>query len=469
MSHRLVHLHTERVADFITNRKRMMKFIVRIRVFQVWAVWLAVGACFPLCAENLSTYVRPVPASTWQRSHPSDSFAVAVRGLLTPVYRYAMGQWRGPVKGFDRQQGRYLDLGGTTEKYIRPVAHEAFVLALGLKWGFCTQQVCGVPQQETEDFACRLTASLADSHRANQTSGGWGGQWQSALWAAQAAEAGWILWDRLAPDDREKLCRMLVYEADRFIDYTVPYYRDLQGRILHQGDTKAEENAWNSNILTVATAMMPTHPHCRQWLDKNIELQLSAYAAPDDARSDSVIDGRKLRDVLKGSNINADGTAVNHGRVHPDYMCAIMHNATNAWIYGLAGMSPLQCSTFNGGKVYYALTDLEFNGKTIYCPAPDGGASARMFFPQGNDWGTGRQDCYWLMDVMAHLFGWDIRSSVKALQWAKARNEVMKQCFARSTTGQYYQSRSESSFDTREEFLGAQLVFGYLGWWLQAR
>lgn len=53
---------------------------------------------------------------------------------------------------------------------------------------------------------------------------------------------------------------MAVDEADRLIDYEVPYYRDANGNVVFKGDSKAEENSWNSTILVIAAAMMPEHP-----------------------------------------------------------------------------------------------------------------------------------------------------------------------------------------------------------------
>lgn len=58
-----------------------------------------------------------------------------------------------------------------------------------------------------------------------------------------------------------------------------------------------------------------------------------------------------------------------------------------------------------------------------------------MFFPEGNDWGTGRQDGYWLMDILAYSFGWDKASSVKAMEWAAARNRKMLEMQARNPDG----------------------------------
>lgn len=327
-------------------------------------------------------------------------------------------------------------------------------------------QITFVSEEKALDIALNLIRSLAYHHKSNIGEGGWGDQWQSALWAAQVANAGWFLWNELSVSDRELVCRMLVHEADRFIDYDVPYYRDISGNIISEGDTKAEENAWNSNILTIATAMMPHHEHHDRWMAKNVEMQISAYATPEDINKDTVVDGVKLNQILKGSNMNSNGTVINHNILHPDYMTAFMHNAINVWIYELAGRNGLQSSLYNGAIIYNVLTELQFNGKTMYQKSNDGKASSLIYFPEGNDWGGKRQANYWLMDVMAYLYGWDHKSSVKAIEWATVRNTEMIHMINRDVTGQYYQDIKEDKFPSREEWFGSHIMWGYLGWWL---
>ena len=80
---------------------------------------------------------------------------------------------------------------------------------------------------------------MAWHHKANSGEKGWGDQWQSALWAAQGAEAAWFLWDKLSEQTRNLVLKMLIHEADRFIGYQVPYYQDKEGRIVTPGDTKS--------------------------------------------------------------------------------------------------------------------------------------------------------------------------------------------------------------------------------------
>lgn len=430
---------------------------------------LSLGAPQVVNAGNdspLRNQVVPIASEVWQCKSPQDGFSKEVRYLLQQNNKYLLNMWYNDVKHFSNQKGQYLDFGGNTEHFIRPISHAAFTLAVCMKLEVYDGKITGVSKGEAMDVLCRLIRSVAYRHKANSDEKGWGDQWQSALWASQVAEAAWMIWDKLSDDDRELVCRMMTHEADRFLNYEIPYYRDKAGNIIFKGDTKAEENAWNSNILTIATAMMPKAKNYDRWMKKNIELQLSAYATPDDIHRDTVVDGVKLSDFLQGSNVNPDGTVINHSIIHPDYMVAFMHNATNSWVYNLARRKPLQSSVYNGALIYHTLTERLFNGKTIYQKTGDGHASPLMYYPEGNDWGTGRQENYWLMDMMAHIFGWDTDLSVKAMDWAKARNQRMLEMMRRSTTGKFYQEKTENSFASREEWFGAQIAWGYLGWWL---
>lgn len=438
---------------------------MRKAIVQILTGMLLCGVCLSAQAGELSRQVVPIRWDDRKTAPLKGEFAEEVIRLLQNTNKYAMNTWYNEVKKFGSQTGEYLDFGGKVERFIRPVSHEAFALALCLRLNLYDPAVAGVSKEEAIERTVKLIGSLAYRHKSNSGKEGWGDLWQSALWAAQAATAGWMMWDFLSPEQQEMVCRMVVHEADRFLDYKVPYYRDKQGNIIYKGDSKAEENAWNSNILVIAITMMPGHAHEQQWMDKALELIISAYAAPSDLLSKKKVNGFRLNEVLNGSNIEENGLVVNHKIIHADYMCSIMHNTLNVWMFGLAGMKAPQAAQMNGGKVYYALTDLDFDGKTIYVKEPGGGASCQMYYPQGNDWGYGRQDGYWLMDILAYSFGWDAHSSVKAADWAKARNRKMLEMQGRFTTGQYYGDRSENTFPSREEWFAAQIAFGYLGLW----
>ena len=77
--------------------------------------------------------------------------------------------------------------------------------------------------------------------------GQWGHEWQSAWWGAKMATGAWLIWDQLDSGERAATIRVVISEADRFIG--VPARTGLFW------DTKAEENAWDTEILAAALSM----------------------------------------------------------------------------------------------------------------------------------------------------------------------------------------------------------------------
>jgi hypothetical protein len=84
---------------------------------------------------------------------------------------------------------------------------------------------------------------------------GWGGSWQSALWAYSLLRTFFLF------DKEEALCsgvrRIAEFEANRFIGVTPPsgVYED----------TKMEENAWDAPLLAWASFLFPDHAHAPEW------------------------------------------------------------------------------------------------------------------------------------------------------------------------------------------------------------
>jgi len=63
-----------------------------------------------------------------------------------------------------------------------------------LKTGLYNPTVTGVDLHSAETKGAKLIRSLAYRHLVN-LAGGWGNDWQTALWAAYAGLAGWLMWD----------------------------------------------------------------------------------------------------------------------------------------------------------------------------------------------------------------------------------------------------------------------------------
>ena len=416
--------------------------------------------------SGAETTVTPI---RWKCLHTevlTDSLAQQAVYLLQNGMKYAVNDWYNKVKGYGNQTDTYLDFKGNTEHYIRPVSHMAFSLATALRFHIYDERITRVKISEARDITVKLISSLAYRHKACLgEKEGWGNLWQSAWWASQTAFAAWLLWDELDDVTRSRIYDMTVYEANRFLNYNIPYYKDISGKVIYKGDSKSEENAWNSDLLVLATVMFPQHPNAATWHQRALELQLSAYASPSDINSRKKINGIRLKDFLQGSNMEENGTIINHGIVHVDYMVAFMQNAIDVLPYALTGEKAKRVSLFNGNRIYNALNNLSFDGQTMYVRNEKGEATCRMFFPEGNDWGTGRQSNYWLMDVIAHCFGLDKGMKPTAADWMRVRGKEMIRMQQRNTNGAYYQSKNENSFASREEFLLAEITFGYLFLW----
>jgi unsaturated rhamnogalacturonyl hydrolase len=199
----------------------------------------------------------------------------------------------------------------------------------------------------------------------------WRNQWQSAYWAAMTGEASWLLWDDLTPAERWLAARMICDEADRFAGQKPPTQVT--------GDTKAEENAWNSQIISLAYNQFPAHPHNRRWRDEAIRWILSSFATRADVASDEVVDRRPLRVWLEGlgPNIHDDFTLENHRRVHPDYMACTYLLTSQATMYAWGGNKAPEAIQHNLAPVARVLQGLA---------TPDGS----VLYPNGQDWGLRR-------------------------------------------------------------------------------
>jgi hypothetical protein len=376
----------------------------------------------------------------------------------------------------------YIDFakpnGEMAETEIRPPADQLVGLAISLRLGIYDPKYTGVPTDRAIAITTRLIGSVAHEHIANMPKG-WGNAWQSASWAANCGEAGWLMWDKLTPTDQEYVRKMVEHEADRFLTYKVPYYMDRTGRIITPGDTKSEENAWNSMVLHMAIVMMPHHPHWNGWMQKDLELMVSSFARPADLNNHSMINGKPISEWINGTNSYDDGTLVNHNRVHPDYMTAGLFEFSPIGIFTLAHRPVPAAGLFNCDYTYHALTDVNFVPGTTPYPIggpiqPPGGTIYRthpvgMYFPQGNDWGSLREMNYLYADVLADAMHYDHMSTTKAAFWENIHGKAQLAMQARFPDGRTYGAASEDGFHAREEWVSQKAASACLVKWSLAQ
>lgn len=455
--------------DPIFKYKFMLLIMKQLKTISVkCSLFLLFLAPVSVLAQVNSRSVTPVKWAQFNMGNPTDSLSLTQRDILLNAVNYGLTTWYNKVKKYNLQKGNYLDFGGIKEHNIRANGSEALAIAVALKTGIYRPDQTGLTSKNATEIAVKLIKSVAFRHKAN-SAGGWGDDWQSALWAAYAGSAGWLLWDDLSVADQVNVQKMVEYEADRLKDYAVPYMVDRAGKTIYKGDSKSEENSWNSMILQVALAMMPKHPNFKTWMNKNIELLLSASARPSDINSNKRYNGKKLKDILNGSNYNNDGTVTNHGRIHPDYMACASQTFFNILVFTLAGKPAPKAALFNTDIIYQTIVDHKFQSPPFLAP---GGTiyirgSAKIYYPQTNDWGTGRKMHFALLDCQSAAFGADRLATLGGKYWEHFHASAVLQMQERSKDGRTYLDANEDTYIGREEWVAVHAAQAYLTKWLE--
>ena len=424
------------------------------------------------------------PSALLDKGDPvTDPTGYALRIALIDAERYLTGAHYSSRWASRRDQtfSNVLSRSSIAEKAIRLPAMEALTVAVAARTRGHNDALVGRTRAEVIAFADWLTRSVACEHRA-VSPGGWGHGFQTAHWAMMAGLSGWLLWDRITPQTREYVAQMVVSEADFRLTQPVEYWADPQGAIRSPGNTKAEENSWNSTLLELAVNMMPTHPRAAAWRVRAVELQVASYAtAKDVVDSTTVVNGVSLAGRLQGFNAYDDGTVENHSRIHPDYMTNIQHLWWAADVAGLAGRQPPAAAFHNAGLVYGAFSTLSF---TAGAPAPVSPAAGPanylepggtiytrgtndIYFPQGTTWGAPRRAPFVSFDAHAAAYGIAAPGSWSAEEALAQHVAGQRALQSANADGRTYSTdpalaAQQDSYYGREEYAAQQLATAWL-------
>ncbi len=238
----------------------------------------------------------------------------------------------------------------------------------------------------------------------------WGDAWQSAHWAHMLGRGAWFAWPDLPEDLRKDVRRVVAHEADRIAGSEPPHQL--------RSDTKAEENAWNSQVLSVAVLLMPEDPRRAKWEHAHQKWVMSSFLRPADERNNMVVDGRPVRDQFTGANIFDDFTLENHNFVHPDYMTTFSLSLGCAPDFAMTGRSLPGALLFNVAPIYENLK---------WMLLPDG----NFVYPNGQDWELFRSPAWLGKHVLMAVWARD----PEAWQWVLRTLDTTEKMQARSTNG----------------------------------
>jgi hypothetical protein len=403
-----------------------------------------------------------------------------VRASLEDSERYLLGDRYDELWRHTRTRP-YLDLldrGTSDELSIRLPAMSALTVAVGLRTGAYDPASVERSRAAGYHYVDQLVRSIACAH-VSVSPGGWGRGWETAHWAMLTGAAGWLVWDRLSAATQADVASMVVNEADRLSKQAVPYWAQADGSLNSPGDTKAEENAWNSSLLALAAAMMPAAPQAARWRAQAAELAVAAYSTQSDDTSESIVNGVPLSARLQGYNAYPDGTVENHHIIHPDYAAAIELLWGSADFDRLARRRVPEAMFHHGRLVYSALSNVSYvagdaspsggtyldPGGTVYEPGHSG-----IYYPQGDDWGTARRAHFVSLDAHAevygrylHVDGWP---AARALAWHETGQRDLV-ATSGTTDGRTYSvdpevAAGQDTYPGREEYAAQNLASAWL-------
>ena len=331
---------------------------------------------------------------------------------LARYLRGAVRQWAEDPKMSLLTESRH------DEHHIRPNTGAVEGFCFLYRFGPYEQALVGVSRRQLlQETILPMIRYLVTTHVTGPRPTGdgrpWGDAWQSAHWAQMLGRGAWYVWDDLPTDLRAGVSRVVAHEADRIAGMPPPHQIRL--------DTKAEENAWNSRILSVAAMLSPSDPRRPVWEAAFQKWAMSSFLRPADAQCQTVIDGRTVASQFTGANIYDDFTLENHNIVHPDYMTCFGLSLGATLDYALTGRRPPECLRYNVAGIYENLK---------WFVLPDGG----FVYPNGQDWQLFRNADWVGAHVQMAVFGRDRDA------WALAGRSLaaLEEMQARSDTGAVY-------------------------------
>lgn len=280
--------------------------------------------------------------------------------------------------------------GGSNEQGVRHNADMAMVCAFLYKYGKETVKLpLGVSWADVQDMAQRSLVYAYSTHKANKlklttNNNYWGSTspddyvWESSLWAMSVAYAAFFQYQWLTDVQKQHVFNLIKAECDYELARTIPTG--------YKGDSKAEENGWETNILACALGLYPNHPLAEQWFNRLRAFAINCYSHVSDATNTSIIDplynSKTIKDYYVGKNLFDDYTLQNHNYFHTSYQNVVIQEL---------GESALALNLFQTelhGEQVWKTNALMHNNQQVmdsvlnYLALADG----ELAMPNGNDW-----------------------------------------------------------------------------------
>ena len=279
------------------------------------------------------------------------------------------------------------------EKGVRPNADLSMIAAFLVKYakpaGIALPD--GITYDLLEEYAMKSLVYAYSTHKANKLkvcSGNtyWGSTstsdnvWESSLWAMSVAYSAYFQWEKLSDAQKGYIYALLKAECNYELNRTVPTG--------YAGDTKAEENGWEADVLAAALGLFPDDALAEKWFERMRLFAVNSYSHSSDALNGNAIDpdynSTTVADLYKGNNLYADYTLQNHNLFHTSYQNVVMQELGEAAL----ALQLFQSSRNASEQKVWASNALQHNNQEVmdnvlnWLALADG----ELAMPNGNDW-----------------------------------------------------------------------------------
>ena len=247
----------------------------------------------------------------------------------------------------------------------------------------------GVTWDDLQQMARKSLVFAYSTHKANKLkvcSGNnyWGSTgvsdhtWESSLWAMSVAYSAFFQWDELTEAQKGYVKALLKAECNYELNRTIPTG--------YAGDTKAEENGWEADVLAATLGLFPDDELAPQWFARLREFAINSYSHRSDADDTTVIDpdydATTVAGLYKGQNLYDDYTLQNHNYFHTSYQNVVIQELGEA-----ALALKLFQKTLHGTEKWQTAALMHNNGAVQrevlnWLALADG----ELAMPNGNDW-----------------------------------------------------------------------------------
>ena len=278
----------------------------------------------------------------------------------------------------------------SSEQGVRPNADLSMICAFLYKYGKDKVTLpTGVSWDDVNKIARKSLIFAYSTHKANKLktcSGGdyWGSMtstdyvWESSLWSMSVAYSAYFQYDSLTTTQKQYVANLVKAECNYELTRTIP-----TGYV---GDTKAEENGWEADILSCALGLYPNDALAPQWYDRLRAFAINSYSHINDATDATVIDPdyntKTVKDYYLGKNLYDDYTLQNHNYFHTSYQNVVMQELGE----GFLAMKMFQ--TGINGSEKWKTNALIHNDQNVMDKVLNKLALAdgELAMPNGNDW-----------------------------------------------------------------------------------